>query len=150
NMALAYGLLGGALAGALGLAGGLSRRFVRAAMVAGLAGVVLGTATGAGASLLLTPEFYRRITPDTGMTLGMIIHAGVWTPIGAVSGLALGVGLGGTRAIALALLGGLAGAVLGTMGYEVASALLYPQARLDHPIPEERGLRLLAVFGIAV
>src|SRR5262249_36691374 len=92
----------------------------------------------------------KRITPDTGMTLGMIIHAGVWSPIGAVAGLALGVGLGGPRAIALALLGGLAGAVLGTMGYEVASALLYPQARLDHPIPEERGLRLLAVFGIAV
>jgi hypothetical protein len=150
NTAIAYGLLGAALGGALGLAGGLSRRSARSGLTAALVGALSGGAIGAIMSAVLIPVFYRMIDPESGMMLGLMVHAGIWVPIGAASGLALGVGLGDRRAIALALLGGLAGAALGTMAFEVVNAIAFPNVRLDKPIPEERSSRILAVLSVAV
>jgi hypothetical protein len=135
NTAVAYGLLGASLGAALGLAGGLARRSAGAALAATLFGAVAGVATGAGMSVVLTHEFYRRINPESGMMLGMLTHAGIWVPVGAVAGLAFGLGLGGPRAIAFALLGGLAGAVFGTMAFETINAIAFPLIRVNAPIP---------------
>jgi hypothetical protein len=150
NTAVAYGLLGATLGGALGLAGGLARRSGRAALTATLVGALTGAATGAALSVATTPVFFQRLDPESGMTLGLLIHAGIWVPIGAAAGLAFGVGLGGPRSIALALLGGLAGAVLGTFAYELVNALAFPNARLDRPVPDDWQSRILAVFSVAV
>jgi hypothetical protein len=150
NTAVAYGLLGAALGGALGLAGGLARRSARSGLTAALVGALAGGAIGAILSAVLTPVFFRELDPETGMMLGLMVHSGIWVPIGAASGLALGVGLGGRRTIALALFGGLAGAALGTMAYEVVNALAFPNGRLDQLIPDGRGSRILADLSVAV
>jgi hypothetical protein len=150
NTAIAYGMLGAALGSALGLAGGLARRSTRSGLIAALVGALLGGAIGAIMSVVLIPVFYRMLDPETGMMLGLMVHAGIWVPIGAVSGLALGVGLGSPRAMVLALMGGLAGAALGTMAFEVVNALAFPNARLDMPIPELRSSRILAALCVAI
>jgi hypothetical protein len=150
NTAVAYGLLGAAIAGALGLAGGLARRSGRSGLITAVVGVLAGGAIGAIMSAVLVPVFFRELTDETGMMLGLMVHAGIWVPIGAAAGLALGVGLGSSRAMALALIGGLAGAALGSMAFEVINALAFPNARLDMPIPELRSSRILAALSVAV
>jgi hypothetical protein len=150
NTAIAYGLLGAALGAALGLVGGLSRHSARSGLIAALVGAIAGGAIGAIMSAVLVPVFYRMHDPETGMMLALMVHAGIWVPIGATSGLALGLGLGNPRAIVLTLIGGLAGAALGTMAFEVINALAIPDARLDMPIPELRSSRILAAFSVAV
>jgi hypothetical protein len=46
--------------------------------------------------------------------------------------------------------GGLVGAALGTVAYEFANAIAFPTARLDRPIPDAAGSRILAVFCVAI
>jgi hypothetical protein len=150
NAALAYGLLGATLGAALGLAAGLARRSRTAALTAALVGVVAGAATGAVMSAALIPVFFRALNPESGMLLGLLIHAGIWVPIGAAAGLAFGVGLGGRRSIPLALMGGLAGAALGTLIFEIANGLVFPSVRLDKPIPGEAQSRILSYFCVTV
>jgi hypothetical protein len=84
------------------------------------------------------------------MLLGLLIHAGIWLPIGAAAGVAFGVGRGGRRTIVLALLGGLAGAALGTLVFEIVNGLAFPNVRLDKPIPGESHSRILTYFCVAV
>jgi hypothetical protein len=150
NSALAYGLLGATLAGGLGLAGGLARRSIPAALAAALVGLVGGAATGAGLSVPVTHAFYKHLDPESGLMLALLIRGGIWAPIGAVAGLAFGLGLGGPRTIARALIGGLAGGILGTMAFEIANAFAFPLSRLNAPIPDERFPRLLAILCVAV
>ena len=150
NTAVASGLLGAALGGALGLAGGLARRSVRSALIAGLVGALTAAIAGAVMSPVLTPIFYRSVDPESGMELGILIHSGLWVPIGAVAGLAFGVGLKGTGSILKALLGGLAGAILGTMVYELGNAFAFPSVRLDKPIPDDWHSRILGVFSMTI
>jgi hypothetical protein len=150
NAAATYGLLGVLLGGALGLVAGLARGSARSALVATLVGAVAGTAAGAGMSAAMIPIFFRTVDAETGMLLGLLTHAGIWVPIGAAAGLAFGIGLGGPRSIALALLGGLAGAALGTMAYEVINGLVFPNARLDKPIPDESQSRILGAFCVTI
>jgi hypothetical protein len=163
NTAVVYGLLGGALGGALGLAGGLARRSARAALAAAVLGLVAGAATGAAAGSGMAFVFYQQLDsapkapsgfveadPRPSLLFDLLVHAAIWAPVGAVAGLAFGAGLGGRRSVGQALFGGLAGAVLGTMAFEVASTLAFPLLRVDSPIPGERLPRLLAVFSVAV
>jgi len=98
----------------------------------------------------MIPVFFRTVDPESGMLLGLLIHAGIWVPIGGAAGLAFGVGLGGRKWIVLALVGGLAGAALGTMAYEVVNALAFPDVRLDNPIPANRNSRILGAFCVTV
>jgi hypothetical protein len=150
NAAAAYGLLGLVLGGALGLAAGLARRSAGAALGATLLGALAGAADGAVMSAALIPIFFRSVNPETGMLLGLLTHGGIWVPIGAAAGLAFGVGLGGQRWIVLALVGGLAGAALGTMAFEVINALAFPDVRLDNPIPTDRKSRILGAFCVTI
>jgi hypothetical protein len=150
NASAAYGMLGLLLGGALGLVAGLARRSAGSALIASLVGVLAGAATGVGMSVALIPVFFRLVDPESGMLLGLLIHAGIWAPIGAAAGLAFGVGLGGRKWIALAMVGGLAGAALGTMAFEVINALAFPDARLDNPIPSDRKSRILGAFCVTI
>ena len=150
NAAAAYGLLGAVLGGSLGLAAGLARRSPGAASRAALLGVLAGGATGAAMSAALVPVFFRIIDPESGMLPALLTHAGIWAPIGAAAGLAFGVGLGRPRTILLALFGGLAGAALGTIAYEVVNSLAFPNLRLDKPIPGEAPSRILGDFCITI
>lgn len=148
NAALAYGVLGAALGCALGVVGGLVRGARGAALLAGGVGLSAGLAAGAGASLLLGPVFYRYLEPTTGLMLPLLIHSGIW----AAGGLALGLGLGDRRSVAGAALGGVVGAVVAAIFFELASATLFPTERLAAIVPGEPTSRLIAhgLVGILV
>ena len=117
--AVAFGTLGAMLGLTLGLAGGLARRSARSGLVAAAVGLVAGAVAGAGMCAALTPVFYRFHEPDSpSLLMPVLVHAGMFAAIGAAAGLALGLGSGGRPAIGRAVLGGLAGGLLGTLAFE--------------------------------
>jgi hypothetical protein len=153
NAALAYGVLGAALAGALGLAAGLARRSVSAGLAAGLLGIVVGAAAGAAMATVMVPIFYRHHSTEPGpmlMLLPLLARAGIWVPIGVAAGLALGLGLGDHRRIPGALIGGLLGATVGTIAFEVINAIAYPLVRTTNVVPVDKIPRLLTHICVAI
>ena len=104
---------------ALGVAGGLARRAPVAAIAAGVTGLVLGGAAGAGTTMVLLPYYHaaRAALSDEDynedLALALRTHGGIWIAIGAAAGLALGIGLGNWTRMARAVIGGILGAVSG-------------------------------------
>ena len=155
---MAYGGLGLVLGLALGAAGGLSRRSPRAAIAAGVIGLVLG---GAGA-----PGRPRHCCPPTtppcasasdedhnnDLVRALWTHGGIWTTVGAAAGLALGIGLGGGARMARATIGGILGAVFAAVIYEFGGAVVFPVAETFRPMAIEPAPRLFAnlVVGLCV
>lgn len=150
--AILNGTLGGLLGLGLGAAGGLSRRSARAAVAAALFGAI-----GAGGAGLMTPnpmvKFYDRnevTTPDEsgGIPMEMVVplaaHAGIWVPIGAIAGLALGWGAARKAGAGRGLAGGLAGALMATLLYEVLGAILFPASGAESPVANGFDARILA------
>jgi hypothetical protein len=141
---------------ALGAAGGRVRKSPRAAILAGLAGLILGGTAGAGATLALLPSYHaaRADAPDEESTndlaLALRTHGGIGIAIGAAAGLALGLGLGGGSRIARATFGGILGAILGAVIYEVAGALVFPVAETFRPMAVAPAPRLLAHLSVAL
>jgi hypothetical protein len=151
NVALSSGLFGALLALALGLTGGLARGSAGAARHAALVGLVAGACGGAGAAWGVLTLFYRsflHFTPE-GVIEPLLMHASIWGIIGAVGGLAFGMGLGGRGQAAQALVGGLIGAVLGAVLYEVLGAAAFPLSRTTAPTALDWGPRLLARLLVA-
>lgn len=150
SAAVSYGLLGAAMGFALGLSGGLARGSARSGLAAGVLGLALATASGAAASLALVPTYFAAVDRDSDdLILPMLIHGGIWVPIGALGGLAFGLGMGGGGRAARALAGGLLGAALATATYEVAGALAFPIDKTGEPMPSTWGPRLLAHLSVA-
>ena len=99
NGALDNAELGAVLGLALGLAGGLARRSVPAAG-RGASGTRAGSDTGRHASGLF-PLFYaakQHFSPtEPDLVVSLLMHAGIWASLGAVGGLAYGLGIGDLR-----------------------------------------------------
>jgi hypothetical protein len=151
NAAAAFGILGAASGLALGLAGGLARGSARAALAAAVAGLALGGAAGWGIALVLARVYYQNHDPNSNdLLLLLLVHGGIGSAIGLAGGLAFGIGLGGGGRTLRAALGGLLGAIAGTMFIEVVGALAFPMAKAHRPISEEAGARLLACLALAV
>ena len=147
NAALAFAILGGALGLALGLAGGLARGSLQFALSAAAAGMVLSAVAGVIVSFMLVPVFQTRFDMvDQGLSVPLLTHGGIWGAIGAMAGLAMGIGLGGWRSITCCLLGGLAGGVLGAVAYELAGAVVFPLDKTYQPLSETASSRFLAVW----
>ncbi len=154
NAAVAYGLLGGLLGAALGLTGGLARGNRRAA----LAGAAVGLVSGASlTALMAVPALsgYWSYFGDNplGEELGVpfLTHTAVWGPIGLTGGLALALGAGGGRpAILRAALGGLIGAIVGTVLYEFTGAAFFPLDQTTFPISASASSRCLARLAVAL
>jgi len=149
NAALALGLTGAIVGLALGLAGGLARRSARAGAVAAFLGLVLGAVAGAGSALAAVPLATDVRNRDPGnisveMASSLLVHGLPWAAVGAVGGLAFGIGLGGRVRAGRGLLGGLLGAVAGVFLYEVIAALGLPATKTVDPIATSWGIRLLA------
>lgn len=152
NVALSSGLFGALLGSALGLAGAAVRRDRGAGRRAGLIGLAAGAIAGVGAAVPMATLYYRSFevfNPD-GLAEPLLLHAGMWGPIGAAGGLAFGLGIGGRAPALKALAGGLAGAVLGAGIYEVVGATVFPLSRAFQPSAGEWPARLLARLMIAV
>ena len=143
NGALDNAELGALFCLALGVAGGLARRSARAAVVAGLLGLALGTTIGAVASWVLYPLFYAAkhytasTEPDLLVSLG--IHSGMWALLGAAGGLAFAIGLGDRGRIGPAVIGGFLGACVATLIYEVTGAVFFPCREPASPSPRPGG-----------
>jgi hypothetical protein len=154
NGAMTFGALGGLLGLALGLAGGLTRRSRAGAVLGGLVGLVLGATAGALPSFGIMPWHWEHHTDDpSSINLGipLMIHAGLWTAIGAAAGLAYALGRGRVRPLPLlaAIFGGLVGAAFGTAIYEVVGAVAFPLSRTSDPFSETTATRLLARLCVA-
>ena len=151
NAALAFAILGGALGLALGLAGGLARGSLRFALSAATVGMVLAAMAGVILSFVLVPVFQTRFDMvDQGLTVPLLTHGGIWGAIGAMAGLAMGIGLGGWRSITCCLVGGLAGGILGALAYELAGAVVFPLDKTYQPLSETASSRLLGRLTVAV
>jgi hypothetical protein len=147
NATLNAGVLGAVLGMALGVAGGVARRSTRAGVVAGAVGLVLGGAVAAQMAWALTPIAERnRILASESLVFAFLIHVGVWSAIGAVGGLAFGLGLGGRSTVLRAMLGGFVGASLGTAAYELLGALAFPMAGTSGALSTIWVTRLLALL----
>jgi hypothetical protein len=149
NGMVCLGILGGSLGLALGLAGGFLRGSARSAGLAGLVGVVLGGAAGAGAARALVPLYFRHYS-GVDLSFPLLIHGGLWTSISFAAGLAFGLGVGGPDRAPGAVIHAMVGALLATFTYEFASIWLFPAAQTDRPLPMSSGSRMFAYLVVAL
>jgi hypothetical protein len=152
NSALTFGTMGGVLGLVLGVAGGLRRRSIGSAASAGGAGLVVGAMLGVVLPLALIVPFHRmqvdRNSDDLLVPIGL--HAALWGPLGAVGGLAYGLGRGRPGLILRCMLGGLVGAIAGTIVYDVIGAAVSPLAGTSEAISTTWPTRLLARLLVSV
>jgi hypothetical protein len=148
NAALAFAVQAACLGMALGLAGGLARRSLGGGAMAGLAGAVLGGALALGAAAALQPVYYRNVQLDQieqSLIVPLLVHGGICGVTGLAGGLAFGLGLKGRWSlIARSAAGGLVGALLATFAFEVAGAMLFPEAKTTRPLSLSWESRLMA------
>ena len=119
--------------------------------MAAFLGLVLGAAAGAGAALAAVPLASHVHERDPGnmsteMASSLLVHGLPWAAVGAVGGLAFGIGLGGRARAGRGLVGGLLGAVAGAFLYEIIGALALPGTKIIEPVAATWGIRLLAQF----
>lgn len=153
NAALAFGILGALLGMALGLAGGLVRRRARSAIVAAGVGLVVGGVVAVGATAAVMPVhrgLLQAVEADD-LRLALGTHIALWATVGAAGGLAWGLGLGpGDRArVARATLGGLLGAVAGSVLLNLVGSLLFPLDATHRVLSASWRTRLLARLLVA-
>ena len=151
NTAIAYGTFGALLGLLCGAAGGALRRSITSGVNAALAGLLLGGIGGALVSYALTPIFIRFFSDEAGsLMLSFGIRCCIWGVVGLTAGLALGWGWRGLRGITSVLTAGMAGAVCGTIAFEVVNAVLFPAERDDAIIPSSIQARLLSYLFVSV
>jgi hypothetical protein len=150
-----YGALGALLGLTLGAAGGLARSSPRGAITAAVIGLLLGSAAGAGTTYLILPWYRAAYAPpspeNANQQLGLALatHGGIWMAVGAVAGLALGLGQGGRR-VPRAVIGGIFGAAVAAVVYEFVGAVAFPLERTYMPTAMAPVPRLLAHLAVAL
>ena len=159
EVAATTAMLGAALGLALGAAGGGVRGSGRTAAIAGLSGAVLGGIGGALATLALMPVYFRFYNPDQDdLLVAMLIQGGIAAVIGAAAGAVFGAGIaGGFRAgaggrafVGRTLVGGLLGAAMGVVIFQVAGVLAFPLDQTTKPVSTSWGSRLFSHLAVAV
>jgi hypothetical protein len=152
NASLAFGALGLCLGGFLGAAGGLARRSIAAAVTAGVSGAALGAVVAAGVSHAAIPSLIKAqyANRDQELLIAILMHALVCGLVGAAAGLAFASGLGHRRYLGRAVLGGLVGAVLGAIGFDLIGAAFFTSANTHFPISQTATTRLLARLLVAL
>jgi hypothetical protein len=135
----------GAIVGlSLGLSGGLARGSARAGVKAAIVGCVAGAIAGASVSLLVLPNFFKMYDPQSqDLVLPLLTLGAICSSIGAASGLAFGIGLGGRDRWMKCLVGGLVGAALATVAYELVGAVAFPTARTELPVSHTYATRAM-------
>jgi hypothetical protein len=142
NGVVGYATLGAILSLGLGVTAGLlsGRRSISLVLLAGLTGLVLGACLGAASSYVLIPVYFGNLeTAD--LTFSLLIHLGIWTLLGAASGVAFGIGSGSRDVFVRSIIGGVTGAALATLLFDVSGAF-FPLAHTERPLAEEAGTRL--------
>jgi len=151
SAALTFMTMGGLLGLTMGLAGGLARRSVSASARAAILGILLGTAAGASTALALVSNFFKRFDPQSGeLVLPLLTHGAIWSVVGAIGGLAFGLGLGGRGRWKATLVGGLVGAAAATVIYELVGALAFATSKTDLPLSSSIMTRAMAQLLVAI
>ncbi len=146
-----HAVFGGLFGFFMGLASGIARRSVGAALTASLLGAGLGAALGGGAAYLALPVYARyRHTTGGDLVGSLLLHCGLWVGIGAVGGLALGLGLGGGPRMLKAAGAGILGALCGVLVFEFLGALAFPLEETGLPTSATARTRLLARLLVAL
>ncbi|GAC1448023.1 MAG: hypothetical protein NVSMB9_30810 [Isosphaeraceae bacterium] len=146
-----FAVFGGLLGLGMGVAAGLASGSVRRASVAAVLGLLLGGVTGAVMPFLILPLHDRLILSSTsGMVSTLVVHGGLWIPLGVVGGLAFGIGLGDRTRLLHAVVGAALGALLGVVAFELIGALALPLADTGQPISTTPSSRFLANVLIAI
>lgn len=118
------------------------------------ASIAAVTALSAAPSFLLMPIHAAAAGQDPGsldLTMPLLIHLGLFCPIGAGIGLTYGSLHGGSRkSVVDAIVAGLLGAALGTIVYEFAGAILLPTDKTNEPLPGTSLARLLAMLCVSL
>jgi hypothetical protein len=139
STAIVFAAFGGLLALATGAAGGLVCRSPQKGAAAGLATAVA------------LPLYSRLVADGTSESLtALVAHAGIWVPIGAVAGLALGAGVGGWGRVLRPAAGAAAGALLGAVAFDVVGALAFPLDGTTGPVSTSALSRLAARLFAAI
>jgi hypothetical protein len=147
---LAFGSLGAALGLALGVAGGAVSRSFRRALIAAISGAFLGAIAGGSVAGVFTPIFFRWYNPDSDtLILAIAIQAVICSAIGASTGATFGIGLGGRIQVLRAAFGGLFGAILGVLLFQIVAALAFPLDGTSKPISATWITRLFARLAVA-
>jgi len=148
---LSFATLAGLLGLAMGLAGGLARRAAFAGVRAAITGLLLGIAVVASMSLVLVPNFFTRYDPQSGdLVLPLLTHGAIWSAVGAIGGLALGLGIGGQGRWKATLAGALVGAAAATVTYEIIGALAFASSKTDLPLSSSVTTRGMAQLLVAI
>ena len=144
NGTIAFAALGAMLSVGLGLTASLlgGARSVSRGVMAAIAGTALGAIGVAVGCRLLFPIYFSHVE-EADLRLAMLVHLGVWAAVGAGAGLAFGIGVGTRGSWLRSLAGGLLGAVLGTMLFDVVG-VFFPFAHTERPLAEEAAIRLVA------
>jgi hypothetical protein len=148
---LTFSTMGGFLGLAMGLAGGLGRRSAFASAWAAIVGLLLGTAAAASMALVLVSNFFKIYDPHSGdLVLPLLTHGAIWSAVGAIGGLALGLGLGGRGRWMATLVGGLVGAAAATVVYEIVGAMAFATSKTDLPLSSSITTRGMAQLLVAI
>jgi hypothetical protein len=141
---ITFSILGGILAILQGFAGGLVRRSFGAAAEAGSLGLISGAAATAAVAAIVVPVFFKLHDPQaSGLLLPLLCHGAIWGSIGAAGGLAFAIGLGDRFLVLKAIAGGIAGALVATVLYEIVGAVGRPSSPDSGNRPEIPGLPVL-------
>jgi hypothetical protein len=148
---LTFATMGGFLGLAMGLAGGRARGSLAAGATAATVGFVLGTAAPGSISLVLLSLFFKRYDPQSGdLVFPLLTHGAIWSTVGAVGGLAFGLGLGGRGRWKSTLAGGIGGAAAATVVYEIAGAVAFATSKTDLPLSTWITTRGMAQLLVAI
>jgi MFS family permease len=151
SASLSFTTLAGLLGLAMGMAGGLARRSAAAGVRAAFVGAALGIAVVAPTSLALVSNFFARHDPQSvDLMLPLLTHGAIWSAVGAIGGLALGVGIGGQGRWKATLAGGLVGAGAATIIYEIAGALAFASSKTELPLSSSVTTRAMAQLLVAI
>ena len=150
SASLSFTTLAGLLGLAMGLAGGLARRPAVASVRAAFVGLALGIAVVAPMSLALVSRFFARHDPQSvDLLFPLLTHGAIWSAVGAIGGLALGLGLGGQGRWKATLAGGLVGGGAATIIYEIVGALAFASSKTDLPLSSSATTRVMAQLLVA-
>jgi hypothetical protein len=148
---LTFTAMGGILGLAMGLAGGMARQSAFASVSAAIFGLMLGTAASGSTALALVSSFYKKHDPQSGeLMLPLLTHGAIWSAMGAIGGLAFGLGLGGRGRWKATLIGGLVGAGAAAIVYEIVGALAFPTSKTDLPLSSSLTTREMAQLLVAI
>jgi hypothetical protein len=155
NAGLAFAILGAALGAGLGAAGGMVRRSGRGTATGALFGLVIGSVAVVAVSAAILPAFnaFKARDPDRAsreILYPILVHAGIWSVAGAAGGLAFARGLRLKGLASTATVGGLVGAAIGAVAYDLIGMTLFPEAQTTGFISTTWQTRLLARLAVTL